>query len=311
MSGVSAGARRLPAPSLRPYLGRYDGYLLRGFDPGVHVGMPSTSITVILTIDEPIDVPVSSHPDQAGGRWDALAGGLTLRPTLIAHNGYQHGIQLAVTPLGARALFGIPAGELGEWIVDLSDLLGPEAERLRGRIAATSDWRARFAVLDEVFCARVAAIDARRLEMDANLRRAWRLLTDPAGAPTVDRVAHEIGWSRRHLAARFAGEFGITPKEAARLTRFEVSHRMVRRPEVSIAEVAAVTGYYDQAHMAREWRELAGCPPSAWRAREVFPFVQDDGGPGEKGWVHDRNNRYRNDPYRDDDRPAVADVHLP
>ncbi|AHH21152.1 putative transcriptional regulator, AraC family [Nocardia nova SH22a] len=283
MSGVSAGARRLPAPSLRPFLGPYAGYLLRGFDPGVHVGMPGTAITVILTIDEPIDVPVCSHPDQPGGRWDALAGGLTLRPTLIAHNGYQHGIQLAVTPLGARALFGIPAGELGEWLVDLSDLLGPEAERVRERIAATSDWRVRFAVLDEVFGARAAAVDPRRLEQDANLRRAWRLLTDPAGAPAVGGVARDIGWSRRHLAGRFTAEFGITPKEAARLTRFEVSHRMLRRPEVSVAEVAAATGYYDQAHMAREWRELAGAPPSVWRAREVFPFVQDDRPPGEEG----------------------------
>ena len=267
----------MPAPSLRPFLGPYAGYLLRGFDPGVHVGMPSTAITVILTIDEPIEVSVSSHPDQAGGRWAALAGGLTLRPTLIAHNGYQHGVQLAVTPLGARALFGIPAAELGEWIVDLSDLLGPEAERVRERIAATSDWRARFAVLDEVFCARAAAVDPRRLELDANLRQAWRLLTDPAGTPSVGRVARDIGWSRRYLAGRFAGEFGVTPKAAARLTRFEVSHRMLRRPERSVAEVAAATGHYDQAHMAREWRQLAGSAPSVWRAREVFPFVQDAG----------------------------------
>lgn len=288
MSGVSAGARRLPAPPLRPYIGRYEGYLLSGFEPGTHVGMPSTAITVILTIDEPIDVPVSSHPDQAGGRWTALAGGLTLRPTLIAHRGYQHGIQLAVTPSGARALFGMPAGELGEWIVDLSDLLGPDAERVRERIAATADWRARFAVLDEVFGARVAATDRRRLEVDPNLRRAWRLLTDPHRPPAVSRVAAEIGWSRRYLASRFTAEFGITPKEAARLTRFEASHRLLRRPEVtSIAEVAAATGYYDQAHMAREWRELAGSAPSTWRAREVFPFVQAETAANERGLGYD------------------------
>ncbi|WP_227980274.1 helix-turn-helix domain-containing protein [Nocardia spumae] len=277
MSGVSAGARRPPAPSLRAFLGPYDGYLLRGFESGVHVGMPGTSITVILTIDEPIDVPVSSHPDQAGARWDTLAGGLTLRPTLIAHDGNQYGIQLAMTPLGARALFGIPAGELGSWIVDLADLLGPEARRLRERIAAAPDWPARFTILDAVFTARAAGTDRPRLGMDANLGQAWRLLTDPARRLAVAGVAQEIGWSRRYLAARFTAEFGITPKDAARLTRFETSHRLLRRPGAGIAEVAAATGYYDQAHMAREWRELAGSSPSAWRAREVFPFVQATG----------------------------------
>ncbi len=277
VSGVSAGARRLPAPPLRPFLGSYDGYLLRGFGPGVHVGMPSTAITVIVTIDDPIEVPVSSHPEQAGGCWDALAGGITLRPTLIAHDGYQHGIQLAMTPAGARALFGIPAGELGSWIVDLSDLLGADSRRVRERIGATPQWRTRFDILDEVLLARAAAADPRRWEMDANLARAWRLLTDPAHPLSVEDVARDIGWSRRYLATRFSTEFGITPKEADRLTRFQSSHRMLRRPGAGIAEVAAVAGYYDQAHMAREWRSLAGCSPSVWRAREVFPFVQAEG----------------------------------
>lgn len=287
MSGVSAGARRLPAPPLRPFVGSYDGYLLRGFSPGVHVGMPSTAITVIVTIDEPIDVPVSSHPDQAGRRWNTLAGGLTLRPTLIAHDGYQHGIQLALTPAGARALFGIPAGELGSWIIDLSDLLGPDAERVRERLQATSEWHSRFAVLDDVFTARLAATDHRTLEIGAELGQAWHMLTDPDQRPAVSRVARDIGWSRRHLASRFTTEFGITPKEAARLARFQASHRLLRRPGTGIAEVAAVTGYYDQAHMTREWRELAGAPPALWRAREVFPFVQDPRPAIEKGGGYD------------------------
>ncbi|QIS22468.1 helix-turn-helix domain-containing protein [Nocardia terpenica] len=269
MSGVSAGARGVPDPRLRPYVARYDGYLLRGFAPGFHVGMPMTCLTVIITIDEPIDLPVSSHPAQPGGTWDALASGLTLRPCLIAHRGYQHGIQLALTPLGSRALFGVPVAELGSWVVDLADLLGARVGELRERLASTPDWSARFAVLDEILLRRIGEIDP-----DANLEHAWRLLTASPLPPRVGAVADEIGWSRRHLAGRFTAEFGISPKDAARLARFEASHRMLRRAGTTIATVAATTGYYDQAHMAREWRELAGMPPSRWLASEEFPFVQ-------------------------------------
>ncbi|WP_280386182.1 helix-turn-helix domain-containing protein [Nocardia wallacei] len=280
MSGVSEGAAGLPDPRLRAFVRSYEGYLLRGFDPGTHIGMPGTDLTVIITIDEPLEIPVSPHPAQSAGRWETMASGLTVRPCAIAHRGFQHGIQLAVTPLGARALLGVPVAELGSWVIDLADLLGADARELRDRVSATSDWARRFEILDEILLRRLA-----ESAIDPNLGRAWLLLTAGAGQARVAEVSTEIGWSRRHLGNRFLAEFGITPKDAARLARFESSHRLLRsavttayargRTEVSIAAVAAAAGYYDQAHMAREWRELAGMPPSAWLAAEQFPFVQD------------------------------------
>ncbi|WP_280255810.1 helix-turn-helix domain-containing protein [Nocardia wallacei] len=282
MSGVSEGAGGLPDPRLRAFVRGYEGYLLRGFEAGTHVGMPGTDLTVIITIDEPIDISVSPEPGQGPGSWEAIASGLTVRPCTIAHNGFQHGIQLSVTPLGARALLGAPVAELGSWVIDLGDLLGADARELRERVSATPDWGERFAILDEVLLRRAADT-----AIDAHLGRAWQLLTARGGRARVADVAGEIGWSRRYLANRFAAEFGITPKDAARLARFQASHRLLRslshdsaapsayRLHRSIGEVAATVGYYDQAHMAREWRELAGMPPSAWLAAEQFPFVQD------------------------------------
>ncbi|UGT38606.1 helix-turn-helix domain-containing protein [Nocardia yamanashiensis] len=275
MAGVSEGASGSPDPRLREYVLGYEGYLLRGFEPGTHVGMPGTALTVIVTIDEPVDVPVSSHPEQAGAKWDMLASGLTVRPAVIAHHGFQHGIQLALTPKGCRALFGIPAAALGSWIVDLREVLGARAGELWERLATAADWPERFAVFDEILLRQV-----RPVPWDPELARAWELLTAPDPAVRVAAVADEIGWSRRHLGNRFAAEFGITPKDAARITRFERSHGLLRLPQApSLAEVAIETGYYDQAHMAREWRELAGMPPSVWREREEFPFVQDQPAP--------------------------------
>ena len=46
----------------------------------------------------------------------------------------------------------------------------------------------------------------------------------------------------------------------------------------SLATIAADCGYADQAHMAREWRALAGASPTQWLADERLPFVQDDDG---------------------------------
>jgi AraC-like DNA-binding protein len=57
--------------------------------------------------------------------------------------------------------------------------------------------------------------------------------------------------------------------------RFEVARELLRPPDhPPLAEVAVRCGYYDQAHFTREWRDLAGCSPTAWLAEEL-PSVQD------------------------------------
>ena len=281
-AGISDGARRAPAPGLRPYLGSYEGYRLAGFDPGTHVGMPAPFLTVIITIgDAPLELSVMTHPDQSPGCWTTLASGITTRPCMIAHDGNQHGIQLALTPLGARVLLGLPTAELGSWVVSLDEVLGSDARELRDRVDAPISWDARFDVLDAVFSRRVAALRPHRDPIDPSLTQAWRMLVGSGGRAKVAEVAAEVGWSRRHLISRYRSEFGVSPKDSARIARFTASHNRLRAPQMpSLAQVAVECGYYDQAHMARDWREFAGMSPSRWRAHEKFAFVQEPTAPG-------------------------------
>jgi AraC-like DNA-binding protein len=263
----------------------YDGYRLTGFPAGEHLGLPSPDLTVVLTIGDPLELSRPAAPGQQPGRFAALASGLTTAPVTIAHDGNQHGIQLALTPAGARALLGVPAGALGAWVVDLEDLLGAEARELQDRIAATDEWPRRFAVLDDVL-GRLARRDSGAGHTggpDTRLVRAWQQLTSAAG-PAVRAVADDIGWSRRHLTGRFTAEYGVGPKDAARLARFDRSRALLRAPgRHRLADIAARAGFYDQAHLARDWRDLAGVPPSQWMVDEVFPIVQDDDGPPGAG----------------------------
>ena len=103
--------------------------------------------------------------------------------------------------------------------------------------------------------------------------RAWRQLLASGGGVTVAEAARDTGWSSRQLRNRFAAEIGLTPKAAARVIRFDRTRRRLQRQAAAgqlgpLADVAAECGYYDQAHLAREFRELAGCPPSTWLAEE-------------------------------------------
>lgn len=265
-----------PALPLRPYIHRYTGYRYAGIAPGMHRGLPAPHLAMIISLGEPTRVSMMSHPGQAPGEFMGLVGGLHTRPAEITYNGSLAGVQLDLTPTGARALLGVPAGKLGALTVDLEDVIGADARELMGRVAEARDWTSLFDTLDRVLLKRVGYAP----EAEAPVTRAWELVLRGGGSLPVSDIAREVGWSRRHLGQRFLGEFGLTVKEASRVVRFHRSRRLLQlRPGITIAAVATATGYADQAHMAREWRALAGCSPSVWLGTEELPFIQDSGEP--------------------------------
>jgi transcriptional regulator GlxA family with amidase domain len=97
----------------------------------------------------------------------------------------------------------------------------------------------------------------------------------------VGELAEAVGWSRRRLLTRFTAQVGLGPKAAARVLRFRHAAGLLTAPGArTIAEVAAAAGYADHSHLVREFRALAGCPPSGFTPDTAGPYVQDGmGGP--------------------------------
>ena len=242
---VDEHCRWRPAEPLRPFVAHYTGYRQRGVPPALHRGLPSPFLTLIFTLDEPMVLLAHPDPRQPPGDFGALLGGLHSAPALITHDGAQSGIQVALRPFGARALLGLPAGELADLDVPAEAVLGGVCAELRARALAAPE-----------------------------VRFAWRHLLQTGGTARISDLAAETGWSGRHLTSRFRTEIGLTPKGAARVIRFDrARHLLIRQAgEKSsgyrLADLAAACGYFDQAHLAREFRALAGCPPSQWITEE-------------------------------------------
>ena len=139
---------------LRRYVAGYTGYRQRGVPPARHRGLPSPYLTLIFTLDEPLTIEAHPDPGQPPGEFGTLLGGLHSVPALITHAGAQSGIQVALRPLGARALLGLPAGELAGLDVPAEAVLGGVCAELRDRVRAAPGWPERFAVLDEILLRR-------------------------------------------------------------------------------------------------------------------------------------------------------------
>jgi AraC-like DNA-binding protein len=264
-----------PSEGLRPYVAWCTGYRQAGVAPAAHRGLPSPWLTMIVTLDEPLVIARHPDPRQPASAHDFLVGGLHTAPALVTHEGRQSGIQLALTPLGARALLGMPAAELAGIDVEAADVLGRLAGEVRERVLAAPDWAGRFAVLEEFLVGRVRAAQAPGSPAPRpEVSYAWDRVRQSRGAVSVADLAAEAGWSARHLAEQFRAETGLSPKAGARVVRFDRARRRLLRRQaqgirVVLAEFAAECGYYDQAHLARDFRDLAGCPPSVLLAEEL------------------------------------------
>ncbi|MCG8556568.1 MAG: helix-turn-helix domain-containing protein [Proteobacteria bacterium] len=158
------------------------------------------------------------------------------------------------------ALFGIRAIDLDERIVPLCDLSPRRAKEIAAT-AETTDWPQAFLRLADA----VRGTTCRR--PDPRLAQAWVRLRENAGQQSISRLAKDLGWSRRTLSTRFSELYGLSPKVVARLFRFERAVDLLREG-ASLAHVALSSGYFDQAHMHRDFAEFIGKSPGQLQTAE-------------------------------------------
>jgi AraC-like DNA-binding protein len=160
----------------------------------------------------------------------------------------------------ARPLFGVPADELAGRHTLLEDLWGSSVLRIREQLVECPDLERRLDVLEGLLAARLP--QARALH-PAVARALERL----SGASRVADLVNESGYSHRTFISLFRESVGLSPKQYCRVIRFqEALRRCASSRAASLTDVAIETGYSDQAHFTREFRELVGVTPTEYRA---------------------------------------------
>lgn len=263
---------RAPHPALHALVTSYIGYRQSGVTLPLHRGLPSRHVTLIISLADPIRIMGLPGGSRRPVCLQALVGGMHTEPALILQDHFQAGLHIQLNPLGVRTLLGLSPADLANRVVGLDEVGHPLLAGLPGQMLAAETWERRFRVLDD----RLRAAAAEPVAPVPEIAWAWRRMVDAGGLVPVRALAAEVGWSRRHFAARFRAAVGLSPKQAARVVRFERSCAELRRsPDRSLADLAAACGFYDQSHLTHEWQALAGCSPGTWIAEEL-PFLRGD-----------------------------------
>jgi AraC-like DNA-binding protein len=259
-------AERTPCAPIRPHVLNIHGYEERSPEPACQRQFPSPFIAVIIEFGAPLRVTMQADGHERDPHPGGFVAGLVDTWADTEHDGCQRGVQVDLTPTGARRLFGIPMSEISGRVVALQDLGAPGDGTLAERLAELPDWPSRLDLVEGILLRRLVAsgLDSSRVD--------WALgqIETAGGVIDIASLARELGYSRKHLITLFRDQVGVPPKLLARLVRFD---RVMRRARSGApgrwAELAIDFGYCDQAHLAREVRGFTGLSPTQARAQQA------------------------------------------
>lgn len=229
---------RVPAPPLSDHVAILWLYEMPAPEHAQERLLPSGSMELVIDLREPATYLVGPHSQASflDTTKDVFVIGAHFRPG------------------GAYALMNMPAAELHNLGTSLEDVWTPaEVRELREKLLAAAE-----------------PLDVFERELQARLRRPRNAMVQFAieefrRAKPVTAVGEQLGVSQRTFINTFAREVGLTPKLYCRVRRFQ---RLLRRvhghEDVDWSELALACGYFDQPHLIRDFRELAGITPSAY-----------------------------------------------
>lgn len=169
------------------------------------------------------------------------------------------------THAGAAPFFSFPLSELTGRIIDLKMAMGAGARRTEERLNEARSLRRRVEIVESALLRRLS----QNRGIDILVENASSMIVENMGLAAIDRVTETLGVNERTLERRFQQKFGLSPKRFSRIIRFQNFLNAARTEHSrSILDTALSFGYYDQAHLIREFREFSGKTPLAFFGRE-------------------------------------------
>jgi AraC-like DNA-binding protein len=196
-----------------------------------------------------------------------LVGPTTHRQEDLKLSGSLQVFSIRFSPVGFRAMFGIPARLLRDRAVEAELVLGPEIVDLHEQLLAVepAGW--------EQAAERYLLKRLRLFEVSAESRiagEAAAAMQRSRGRLDVAEVAARSAVSTRHLERAFQEQVGVSPKTFGMLLRLDHALELAGTGS-NWAEVAHLCGYFDQSHLVRDFRAMTGATPVEFVALRATP----------------------------------------
>jgi AraC-like DNA-binding protein len=239
---------RVPGPPLDRYV-ELIWYARGRIDHPRELIAPTGSTVAAVVLGPPI------RQTPAGGATFLATTGFLIgphdRPIVNEPTGETHCLGVVTTPVGCRAVLGLEPADLRGRVT-----AWPPADRLRDELHGTpADML--------LHVERTLTVDDTR-GVDRCARAVAAL--EAAPARSIAEIARELGVSHGHLDREFSQVVGLSPRTLARILRVR---RLLRHIDVhgriGWTELAASLGWFDQAHLIRDFKRHTGVTPSQYQ----------------------------------------------
>jgi AraC-like DNA-binding protein len=191
-----------------------------------------------------------------------IVGPHTQRLEDLVYTGNLLVFSIEFTPVGLRALTGLSPKEIANTAVPASEIFGSAIGLLHERLVGCGDTMSSMVHAAEVFLLERVAAKACRPEIQV-VSSIAQTLQRLGGIADVSSLAQQHGKSLRQVERQFLDQVGVGPKAFAKLQRLDRVLRLRKQaPELSWADIAAACGYFDQAHLGRDFRLMTGETPA-------------------------------------------------
>jgi AraC-like DNA-binding protein len=160
-------------------------------------------------------------------------------------------------PGKAYRFFPAPMNELSDKVAGLS-ILWKEAAWLEEKVAGATNDEDRVRIVQDILLQKLLKLK----RDDSHVAFCLWQVNNAQGLLSVRELSEKANISSRQLGRRFNDSVGLSPKEFTRISRFIHSLKQLKKfPSQSLTSLAYNSGYYDQSHFIRDFKDYAGVTP--------------------------------------------------
>lgn len=172
-------------------------------------------------------------------------------------------IAVRFSALGAYHFFGMPMKEIVNSEAGLRNVWQELAAEVEERIYHAVNTQQRSQIIQHYLLLQLS----RNGYIDKGIEFCVNEIKSTKGQISAERLADKVGISNRQLVRRFDKCIGLSPKEFIRIIKFISSLDMINQSKnKSLTEIGFESGYYDQAHFIRDFKEFSGMTPTDYQA---------------------------------------------